>query len=562
MSATAITQVRGLLVATPLPNDRETAIGYVLRLAQANGYRSPTMFMPKGESVYCVNRGGSAQILQSLAGLTSEQAQRLAITKEPEGYRVLGHALKARELLLDHHRICPACVEEDGIFDASWHLRCTSHCAKHGLLLIEHCEACHKGLSLVRPGVGVCRCEWLLMCNERPVPCSPQLRAVMQGIRSRLFVNSAIARPTHALPHFDGLDLACFLTLIRALNKHVVLHRGLTFGERRMSEEIMEVVAKAMHAFSKGLGAVQAALHGGEAMAPGKGPGSRKAYDWYYDRQYDLRSMPELAFIGEAIAATGRGKSDQFVIPSRPAPKADSRANTSTKKHARHEWERDWVRLEDFATQTGCALSGLQQAIDLKFIRGGIKRPGIAVLHRDELDRLVPSQHPGLSAQHAAGFLGVTPKLLEWLFVSQNLPPVHIPASGGPYALEDVTKARALFHSARGRVLTDAPRMTLASFLNAAPHVQLANAHRVIKAIAGPDHLGAERPPRGKALASRFWREAFLEKLASEETTEVAKESRTDPAPDAEEPVSTNFLQALADQLCRENLAKRLRKRG
>jgi hypothetical protein len=554
--------VRGLLVATPLPNDRETAIGYVLRLAQANGYRSPTMFMPKSESVYFVNRGGSTQMLQSLAGLTGSQAQRLAIAKEPEGYRMLGHSLKARELLLDYHRICPACVEEDGIFDASWHLRCTSHCAKHGLPLIEHCEACHKGLSITRPGVGVCRCQWLLMCNERQEPCSPQLRALMQGIRSRLFENRAVAPPTQALPHFEGLDLARFLTVIRALHKHVALQRGLTIGERRMTKEIMEVVARAMHAFKKGLGAVQLVLQCGKALMPCKGPGSRKAFDWYYDRQYDLRSMPELMFIGEAIAAAGRGESDQFMIPQRPVPQANSRTNINTKKPERNNWEREWVRVEDLATQTGCALSGLQQAIDLKFIRGGIKRPGIAVLHRDELDRLVPSQHPGLSAEHAAGFLGVTPKLLEWLFVSQNLPPVHIPASGGPYALEDVTKARALFHSARGRVLTGAPRMTLASFLNAAPHVQLANAHRVIKAIASPAPLWAEQHPRAKALASRFWREAFVEKLASEETTGAAEENQTDPALDAEEPVSTTFLQALADQLCRENLAKRLRKRG
>nr|WP_225589698.1 TniQ family protein [Pseudoxanthomonas sp. PXM01] len=550
------------MVATPLPNDRETAIGYVLRLTQANGYRSPTMFMPKGESAYFINRGGSEQMLQTVAGLTAEQAQRLAITKEPEGYRVMGQLLKARELLLDHHRICPACVEEDGIFDASWHLRCMSHCAKHGLPLIDHCEVCHKGLSMARPGVGVCRCQWLLMCNERPEPCSHQLRAVMQGIRSRLFENRTVAQPTRALPHFEGLDLGSFLTLIRALHKHVAVQQGLTIGERRMREEIMEVVARAMHAFKKGLGAVQAILQDGKALVPGKGPGSQKAYNWYYDHQYDLRSIPELAFIGEAIAAAGRGESDQFVISPKPALEADSRPDVTTKKRERRDWEREWVRLEDLATQTGCSLSGLQQAIDLKFIRGGTKRPGIAVLHRNELDRLVPSQHAGLSAEHAAGFLGVTPKLLEWLFASQNLPSVHIPVSGGPYAVEDVTKARALFHAARGRVLTGSPRMTLASFLNAAPHVQLANAHRVIKAIAGHDPLWAEQPPRGKALASRFWREAFLEKLASEETAEAAEGSQTAPALDAEELVSTDLLQAMADQLCRENLAKRLRRRS
>lgn len=585
MSANAITQVRGLLVATPVPNDRETAIGYVLRLTQANGYRAPTLFIPKEESGKLAMRGGSARMLQSVAGLSTDQAQRLAIIREPEGYRFLGHLLKTRELVLDHHRICPACIEEDGIFDASWHLSCTSHCARHGLPLMDHCEACNAGLSLVRPGVGICRCQWLLMCNLRSPPCSPQLRALMQAIRARLFKNSAIAKPVQTLPHFNGLDLPQFLTVVRALHKHVARQRGHTVGDRRMNASAMEVVARTMHAFKKGLRAVQAALHNGKVLMPGNGPGSQGAFDWYYDRQYDLRSIPELAFVGNAIAAAARGESDQFMIPACVAsPVLAASSAEERKKPERNKWETQWVRLEELATQTGCTVSGLQRAVELKFIRGGIKRPDISVLHRDELARLMPSRHPGLSAEHAAGFLGISPRFLEWLCASQNLSAVHIPGSGGPYAIEDVHAAKALFRSAHGRVLISKPRMTLACFLNADPHVQITYGSRAIQAMERPEcsvpNALAHLPPIGsqsgsgkrssllkgqrvpldpaKALVSRSWRSNLMKQLAEESVEEPSDTATSALAPD--EPVSNEFLLALADQLCRENVAKRLRR--
>ena len=78
----------GPLVATPVPDRRETAIGYVLRLAQTNGYHSPSVFLPKGSESHASARGGSVKTLQTLTGMSIEQAERLVLHRSAEGSTV------------------------------------------------------------------------------------------------------------------------------------------------------------------------------------------------------------------------------------------------------------------------------------------------------------------------------------------------------------------------------------------------------------------------------------------------------------------------------------------
>ena len=327
MSLSWIGQVRGPLVATPIPDRRETAIGYVLRLAQANSYHSPTAFLPKGNDTRASVRGGSARTLQKLTGMSLEWAERLAIDNFRGGLNLLGHAVGFRDVVLDLHRVCPECIEESAILDASWHLSCITHCAKHGLALVESCDACGRRLGLNRPGVGICRCDQPLIRRKTQSTCSSELLALMQALRARLYADKRIAKPPRSLPHFDQLNLVSLMAVVRAMHKHAGKERGLSLGQRQMAIDMMEVVAQGMHAFKKGVFAVQAVLHEGSVLLPSRGAGSRSAFDWYYDRQFGLCSIRELSFTEDAIQSAVRGGPDRFTrtdqllkIETRPVP--------------------------------------------------------------------------------------------------------------------------------------------------------------------------------------------------------------------------------------------------
>lgn len=280
MSLSWIGKVRGPLVVTPVPDRRETAIGYVMRLTQANGYHAPAAFLPKASETQASARGGSVRTLRDLTGMSLEWAERLVIDRVPGGFRLLGHLLAFRDVRVDIHRICPACVEQDGLFDASWHLTCVTHCATHGLALIERCDACGKGLRLNRPGVGICRCDRAIT-GISTTTCSPELKALMQALRARLYTDERIAPSPKSLPHFDHLDLPSLVAVVRAMHKHLAAQQERSPSEHRLSLDLMDLTARAMHTFKDGLLSVQAALHRGAALLPGAGPGSQNAFNWY-----------------------------------------------------------------------------------------------------------------------------------------------------------------------------------------------------------------------------------------------------------------------------------------
>lgn len=439
-------QVRGPLVATPVPDRRETAIGYVMRLAQANGYHSPSAFLPKAGETQASVLGGSPRTLHALTGMSLEWAERLAIDKAPRGYKVLGHAVAPRDLRVDLHRICPLCVERDGILDASWHLACVTHCATHGIALAERCDSCGSGLRLSRPSVAICRCERVVR-NVGHSVCSPELQTLMQALRARLYGDKRIAPSPRGLPYFDHLDLPTLIAVVRSLHDYLSIQRKKPSHGRVLAADLVEVVAQAMHAFKDGLLSVQAVLHRDCASPPAADPRRQSAFDWYYDRTFGLRSVPELSFIGNTIYSTVRGGSDKFSRPTQ-APKEACKASTMAGgggkaiKTAKHYWGAQWVPLDEFAVRTRCPLDGLRRAIDMKFVRSTAQGADTLAVHRNELRRVAPSQHDGLEAGEAAKRLGISPSLFRCVARPRVMLKTHIPRGGGPFALEDLDAIR------------------------------------------------------------------------------------------------------------------------
>jgi hypothetical protein len=119
-----------LLVRHPAPYPTESLVGYVLRLAEENGYNSPW-------SVY--NLAGLKQNeiwttgfkLAKLAAIINRPASELdhirfsAPVNQPRWARLLRHCLVPTDLNIVNPGLCPRCVADKGFIEAHWHLTLT-----------------------------------------------------------------------------------------------------------------------------------------------------------------------------------------------------------------------------------------------------------------------------------------------------------------------------------------------------------------------------------------------------------------------------------------------------
>lgn len=523
-------QVRGRLVVTPLPHVVESAIGYSLRLTQANGYQSPTLFLPGGPLATQSLRGGDAHSLTLLTGMSPEAASRLEVSKVGPGYGMFGHVLSLKDIRLLHHSICPLCVEEDGFFDASWHLNGLTHCARHRVELLRQCPACNSGLTLVRPGVGVCRCKASLTNVELGATCSPTLQKLMLTIRAKLFDDPKIACAPREFSHLEQIPLSTFLALIRSMHRYVAKPLYVQVSGRLMSSAAMEVVARALLALKSGILAAQEVLLPSRKGSSSTTPRNQLAFDWYFGSKFGLHKLPELLFIGDAIRAAIRRDRQTILLPMsaretreptrRPArisPKGGARPKRmrstaqpvdSSLTEATATWEQEWMPLAEAADQSGCSVGSLRRAMDANLLRSSYPRKQLAVLHRTEVARLGPSAREGLDCEDAAAFIGITSTFLGWLVTSRTIQLSHIPMTGGLYSWEDVNAVRSLLRTARGRVLPYHTYMTVPRFLNSSPSVQRSSACKVFRALSAVDTLKTTNelpPPRAPRDSKQNW---------------------------------------------------------
>ncbi len=57
-----------------------------------------------------------------------------------------------------HQQVCPLCLEDRGYARAEWDLTAYTACHYHGVVLLDHCGKCGRGISPDRPALDVCSC--------------------------------------------------------------------------------------------------------------------------------------------------------------------------------------------------------------------------------------------------------------------------------------------------------------------------------------------------------------------------------------------------------------------
>lgn len=150
----------------------ESGLGFLLRVAEANGYENHSWII---ETAGIGSRPPADRsiAIERLAGLLEMPVQGLVgtlyfttSTTLGPGYRdFFGHRIGRPFVNRAKPRVCPHCLEERGYLSAMWDLAPVAICLRHGCWLIDTCRRCRRRLSWSRSSVGKCRCGARLVHN-------------------------------------------------------------------------------------------------------------------------------------------------------------------------------------------------------------------------------------------------------------------------------------------------------------------------------------------------------------------------------------------------------------
>lgn len=215
-----------LLIRTPAPFPTESLFGFVLRVAEANGYDSPRVVM----QVAGLDRGWSQQPMPGLPvaplarALGRGEAELHAIAYrcprvDEWTFQVLGHALGGQPgdyLSYRRPAVCPMCVRETGFISAFWDLRIANVCPVHGVGPIRLCSSCGSHISWMREGLLRCHCgEEFDSTSEEVLP--PQDVELMRLVEAKLVRKSIEGAKSMGFP-VEWADRISFRAFAHAID--------------------------------------------------------------------------------------------------------------------------------------------------------------------------------------------------------------------------------------------------------------------------------------------------------------------------------------------------------
>ena len=165
-----------LLVRHPAPYPTESVFGYVLRLSEENGYKSPwgLFHLAKMTQSESSKHGFTFEKLAVIANCTTSKLNNILYAASGE----LGRSRNLDEAFLlpgagaAHRHFCPQCVVEKGFIEAHWGLPLMIGCPVHQCLAVSSCPKCGEPLSWYRQGLLTCKfnCDKDLRdCDQPPM---------------------------------------------------------------------------------------------------------------------------------------------------------------------------------------------------------------------------------------------------------------------------------------------------------------------------------------------------------------------------------------------------------
>lgn len=163
------------LVVRFAPEAGESLRGYLLRLAEANGYPYPSWL---AEAIWGDRHVGllgprTAAILAAKAGAGAGDGDLLGSATTRKGLVLFGPGVALPQRLFDLSRpkVCPACMVEREVLFAAWDLAFWRVCPTHGCDMLNVCPACRLPLRWGRSRVGRC-CDGMPFDSQRTLAAS------------------------------------------------------------------------------------------------------------------------------------------------------------------------------------------------------------------------------------------------------------------------------------------------------------------------------------------------------------------------------------------------------
>ncbi|TYO61771.1 hypothetical protein FXV83_36320 [Bradyrhizobium hipponense] len=204
------------LIVRSIPQRGESLHGWVLRLAEANGYSSAADLLALVRpfaSAALPNR--VSERLARLVDVSPDHFERYVAGKQ--GLFHHGGELRFARHLFDRHvKVCPACLREKAVLKSAWNLRVWQFCPQHYCKLIRECPHCHAALGYAQGAVCHCgnrNCTGdLRQTDGEPAP--PDIRNILSMLGA-----SEIEEDIHSFPKLpDAFRKASLGDLIRLIH--------------------------------------------------------------------------------------------------------------------------------------------------------------------------------------------------------------------------------------------------------------------------------------------------------------------------------------------------------
>lgn len=224
-----------LLVRTPSPYSNESLFGFVLRVAEANGYDTPRHVWSVAEIPRGLEQapGFPVERLAAILGQSPESLRPIAYRKRSDRRRsfkildqLLGDDLRDAPLRLKRSTICPRCASDGSYIEAFWDLTVAVACPTHKCVGLAACPVCAKPLSLIRPGLLECTCGASL-AEADLAPADPALAELMAIVHARLHERSNgnfVSNAGLPAPQLMSMTFSSLIRMIAGLGRQALLH--------------------------------------------------------------------------------------------------------------------------------------------------------------------------------------------------------------------------------------------------------------------------------------------------------------------------------------------------
>jgi len=186
------------LPVRPRPIDGEATLGFLMRVARANGYETLRQLGNTFRSF-----DGLCQAL----GLSTEEKQAL-FGPHPSfwGASEFSNGLTAADFNHSQMRWCPLCLRESVHLRGPWLLKISCVCNRHLIRLHERCPSCGSVQRLERVNLEQCACGAWLADTRGADSVDEPLISVSRSVEAAIDGKSALAGfPAMSLPEWIRL---------------------------------------------------------------------------------------------------------------------------------------------------------------------------------------------------------------------------------------------------------------------------------------------------------------------------------------------------------------------